>query len=68
MCGGGGMERTAFPHDERIFLPPHDRHQDMSRCYFKGKGFGGKRGAGGNHPHQIRDLSLGLQRKKRSKA
>lgn len=24
----------------------------------------GKRGAGGNHPHQIKDLSLGLWRKK----
>lgn len=60
----GGMERTLFPHDEKIFLPPHDRHEDMSRCYFKGKGFRGKRGAGGNHPHQIKDLSLRLQRKK----
>lgn len=54
------MEKTAFPHDEKIFLPPQCRHKDMSRCYFKEKGFGGKRGAGGNRPHQIKDLSLGL--------
>lgn len=41
----GGMERTAFPPDEKIFLPPHDRHKDTSRCYFKGKGFGGEEGS-----------------------
>lgn len=38
------MEKTTFPHDEKIFLPPHDRYKDTSRWYFKGKGFGGKRG------------------------
>lgn len=60
----GGLKQTTFPCDEKIFLPPHDRHKDMSRCYFKGKGFGGKRGAGGTQTHQIKDLSLGLWRKK----
>lgn len=60
----GGLKQTTSPCDEKIFLPPHDRHKDMSRCYFKGKGFGEKRGAGGTHPHQIKDLSLGLWRKK----
>lgn len=42
----GGMARAAFPRDE-ISLPPHDRRKDMSRCYFKGKGFGGSRGQDG---------------------
>lgn len=64
----GGLKQATFPCDEKIFLPPHDRHKDMSRCYFKGKGFGGKRGAGGTHPHQIKDLSLGLWRKKGPKS
>lgn len=38
----GGLKQTTSPCDEKISLPPHDRHKDMSRCYFKGKGFGGK--------------------------
>jgi len=46
-AAAGGMERTAFPCDEKILLPPHDRHEDMSRCYFKGKGFGGSGGKEG---------------------
>lgn len=46
-AAAGGMERTAFPCDEKILLPPHNRHEDMSRCYFKGKGFGGSGGQEG---------------------
>lgn len=41
----GGLKQTTSPCDEKISLPPHDRHKDMSRCYFKGKGFGGEEGS-----------------------